>query len=62
MYLRERRYSSPIPYIGGALGVMGFILLGGEASHYWWIALLLDRTISVDLPWALTNGLKHLKR
>lgn len=40
-----------MPYLGGLLGIGGLYLLSNAAWSYWWVPLLLDPTISIDLPY-----------
>src|SRR5687768_2197816 len=51
-YWRSRKRSSTLPYAGGILLILAaFLYPGDNLRPLWWVGLLLDPTICVDLPY-----------
>ncbi len=51
-YWRTRKRSSTLPFAGGVLLILAaFLLPGGILRPFWWVGLLADPTICVDLPY-----------
>ena len=42
-YLWQKRHISAVPFIGGIVGVCGFLIAPtGWLSHWWWLPLVVD--------------------